>query len=429
MNLISRRQCIHYGSCGGCAAQDVPYEMQLAGKQSALGALFRNDWQEPIPVTPSPVLRHYRNKIDPAFSFKWYEEAPPRDFLRETVLGFKVKGNWRRPLELEECLIAPEGVDALFPAVRDWVRVSGLKAYHSRKNEGYLRHLLIRDGKRTGERMVMLITSPGALPDPSGFVDAVQAVFPCASIYHGTFSGRADIAVAEESVLLFGKKYIEEVLSILPEDACTPEAPVYDAPGSFLQAEQEKKATLHFQISPMSFFQTNPLAAERLYGFIRGWCRKYPAGLLYDLYGGMGSIALQVSDLYPQIISVEEVAAASEDGRQNAGRNQVHHIEFVTASVQDFFKKHSSSGDLSPDARVILDPPRSGLHPKALRGLLEWAPSHLLYVSCNPARLQAEMEMLRSVYTLESLHAFDLFPHTPHVETVASFVRTQGAKD
>lgn len=173
----------------------------------------------------------------------------------------------------------------------------------------------------------------------------------------------------------------------------------------------------------MSFFQTNPLAAERLYGAIRGWCQENPAPFLYDLYGGMGSIALHAADLYPRIISVEEVADASEDGRENTARNGVDHITFVTSTVQDIFKKKPLEGGLQAEADVIVDPPRSGLHPKALKGLVEWAPERLLYVSCNPARLEDEMKVLTEVYRLESLRAFDLFPHTPHVEVMAAFQR------
>lgn len=423
MDPISSRQCLHFGVCGGCAHQDLSYDEQLLEKQKALGTLFAPWWQEAIPVTPSPVRWHYRNKIDPSFAFKWYAEAPPKGFPRETVLGFKEKGKWRCPLELQECLIAPVGVEKLFPAIREWTAAQGLTAYHSRQNTGYLRHLLIRDGKRSGERMVMLITAPGKLPDEEGFVEAVQSSFPATSIYHGVFSGRGEVAFAEEAFLLHGKERIEERMAILSEEEWSPSALTVDTPEAFLQQEEKDRSFLHFQISPMSFFQTNPLAAERLYGAIRGWCQENPAPFLYDLYGGMGSIALHAADLYPRIISVEEVADASEDGRENTARNGVDHITFVTSTVQDIFKKKPLEGGLQAEADVIVDPPRSGLHPKALKGLVEWAPERLLYVSCNPARLEDEMKVLTEVYRLESLRAFDLFPHTPHVEVMAAFQR------
>lgn len=423
MQSSSPGQCRHFGLCGGCSYQDLSYEQQLSEKKEGLTHLFHDYWRDPIPLTPSPVLWHYRNKIDPSFSFKWYEDAPPRDFPRETVLGFKEKGRWRRPLELEECRIAPQGVELLFPALREWVASTGHSAYHSRQNKGYLRHVLVRDGKRSGERMLMLITSPGALPDPDGFVEMVQSVFPCTSIYHGTFSGRAEVAFAEASSLLYGQERIEERMARLCEEDWEVTAPTAPDPVLFLQNEKKQDAFLHFDISPMSFFQTNPLGAERLYGCIRSWCREATRPVLYDLYGGMGSIALHVADLYPEIISVEEVADASADGRKNMLRNGVNHIEFITSTVQDIFKKHPLGERLQAESDVIVDPPRSGLHPKALKGLLEWAPSRLLYVSCNPARLEAEMEALTERYHLQSLRAFDLFPHTPHVEVVASFQR------
>lgn len=390
--------CPHFGECGGCQSQDIPYAEQVRAKSEMLQALFAPFWTEPIPVSPSPVVEHYRNKVDPSFAPKQYPEAPPPGFQRETVLGFKMKGRWFWPLDIETCRIGPAGLDGLLARVREWQRASGLRAFDSRTGEGVLRVLLVRDGKRTGQRMVALITRPGAF-DGGDFVRAVRESFHADSIYRGEFSGTADVAAAERLELLWGKEYIFDELEIAGR-------------------------RLRFRISPFSFFQTNPLATEILYGTIRDWVARCAPEHLYDLYGGMGGIAFSCADLVRQVWSVESVAEASADGRQNALDNGIENVTFITAIVKNYLKELLRGEGLAADSAVVLDPPRSGLHPKALRRIAELGPRHLLYVACNPKNLAHEMPALLEAFSLRALHAVDLFPHTRHVEVVAEFERT-----
>jgi len=407
--------CTHYGRCGGCAAQDIPYEQQLANKTEGLRTLFAPFWDGPIDVMPSPVLWHYRNKIDPVFSPKRYETPPPPDFVRETVLGFKEKGRWSWPLELRECSIGPEGVDRLFAAVNNWHRPLGLSGFDTRRQEGFLRALLVRDAKRTGQRMVVLITSPGTM-DTAPFVAAVRESFLADSIYRGVFSGGAEVATADELELLHGAPAIEETL-VIRED---PPRGTWDSPVSALAApETEAGLRLSFRISPLSFFQTNPLGAERLYGLIRAWVRRVAPDTLYDLYGGMGGIAFSCADLVQKVWSVESVAAASEDGRHNAAVNGIANVEFTTAEVKNYLRDQLTAGGFQGRVAVVLDPPRSGMHPKATRRIVELRPPHLLYVSCNPKVLAGELPSYLDAYRIEGLRAVDMFPHTPHVEVLA----------
>ncbi|MCF6284249.1 MAG: hypothetical protein L3K26_03555 [Candidatus Hydrogenedentes bacterium] len=361
----SLARCPHFGDCGGCKSQDVPYEEQIAAKSTALGELFADFWTDPIPVAPSPDLWHYRNKIDPAFSRMRYPEPPPADFVRETVLGYKKKGQWYWPLDIDECHIGPEGASALFQATRAWYQEKGIRAWDNRSKDGILRYLLVRDGKRSGKKMLVLITHEGEL-DCVPFVELAQSVYGATSVYRGIFTGRSDVATAERLELLAGDPYITETLH------------VPDGDGGI--------RALDFRISPLSFFQTNPMATEHLYGAIRAHVRELEPPSLYDLYGGAGGIAFSCSDLVEKVWSVEEVEPATEDGRYNAEVNGISNVEFITAKTETYLVNQRPDG-LAEGATVILDPPRSALHPKAIKRLMEFQPENIIYVSCNPKLL------------------------------------------
>jgi 23S rRNA (uracil1939-C5)-methyltransferase len=417
--------CRHFGECGGCLNQDVSYEQQVALKSNSLYDIFGEFWNAPIPITPSPVLWHYRNKVDPSFALKWYEEAPAKDFDRETVLGFKCKGKWFKPLELEECHIGPAGMTSLLEGVREWQQACGLRACEPRKSQGYLRNLLVRDAKRTNERMVVLITMPGVLEHAASFVEMARSAFNATSIYHGEFAGKAEVATADTLTLLYGTDTIHETLRITALDKIISDSSdlsdMSDSNDPSDPSNPTNIRTLTFRISPLSFFQTNPLAAERLYGHIRAWVAQYSPDVLFDLYGGSGGIALSCADCAKEIISVENVISATEDGRHNARVNKIDNLFFITDSMRNYLRNKLEGGGFPGDCAVVVDPPRSGMHPKAIRRLIQLAPKHLLYVSCNPKRLREEMPEFLEAYHLSSLQAVDMFPHTPHVEVLASF--------
>lgn len=398
---IAEVRCPHFNDCGGCKSQDVAYAAQVEAKSTALGALFADFWTAPVHVTPSPVIWNYRNKIDPSFSRMRYAEVPPKDFVRETVLGYKKKGQWYWPLDIETCHIGPEGAGALLQATRAWYREKGIRAWDGRTKDGILRYLLVRDAKRTGEKMVVLITHEGEL-DCAPFVELAHASFGATSIYRGFFTGRSDVATAERLELLWGAHHIHETLH-LPDGDDTRE--------------------LTFRISPLSFFQTNPLATENLYGAIRGHVRRIAPDSLYDLYGGAGGIAFSCSDLVERVWSVEEVASATEDGWHNAKVNGIENVHFETAQVEKYLTAKRDHGGLADGALVVLDPPRAALHPKALKRLMEFQPENIVYVSCNPKLLARELAVFTEAYDLTHLEAFDLFPHTPHVEALAVLKR------
>lgn len=412
--------CRHFGDCGGCLYQELSYQEQLAQKEHFLKDLLQDYWKGPIQVVPSPVLFHYRNKIDPGFALKRYPEPPPPNFKRETVLGFKARRGWKWPIELEECLIGPEGVSALLDSLAQWRPECGMEAYDNRKGTGRLRNLLVRDGKRSGEKMVVLITTPGPLADADAFVAAVLRGFDATSIFHGEFSGGAEVATADNLTLLHGNPWITETLQFNRDLYSEDNLAVFSAPDAFINQNGRNAEKLNFRISPLSFFQTNPLAAERLYGLIRKWVQALGPEHLYDLYGGAGGIALSCSRFAGSIISVENVSDASEDGRFNARENGIDNVAFVTDTVRAFTKKLLVSGGMPPGSAVILDPPRAGMHPKSIARLVQMAPRHVLYVSCNPKKLREELAVLGEAYRVTDLKGVDMFPHTPHVEVLAS---------
>lgn len=390
------RRCAHFGECGGCQAQDVPYAAQLAAKGQALEALMAPFWTEPIEVEPSPVIWHYRNKIDPNFGRKYYETPPPKGFERETVFGFKRKGRWYWPLEVEECLIGPEGVGDLFTAVRAWMARHNYPGYDTRRHTGFLRTLLVRDAKRTGQRMVVLITSDGDY-DRAGFVEAVQASWPAASIYRGIFRGGAEVAAADELDLIHGTPFIDEELE-------------FDG----------VSGRLRFRLSPFSFFQTNTLATERLYARIREWVAAHQPRTLYDLYGGAGGIAFTCAGLVDHVESVESVESATLDGRHNAAVNGISNVRFHTQEVEQYLRGLCEGPGLDRDCAVVLDPPRAGLHRKAIQRLLALRPPHVLYVACKPSNFVQELPAFLDAYRIDAVRAVDLFPHTPHVEMLTA---------
>lgn len=392
------RCCRHFGECGGCAHQDVPYPAQVEQKQRALEALLGEYWHGPVPVEASPVVWHYRNKVDLVIGCKFYDEPPPKEFQREAVLGFKAKGRWFKPLEIHECRIGPEDTAPLFAAVREWIRQENLPPFDTRVKRGFLKALLVRCGVRTGERMVVLITAEGDF-NRASFVEAVRKAWNPTTIQRGIYRGFAEVAQADEVETLYGPATIDEELHV------------------------PQGRPLRFRLSPFSFFQTNTLATEQLYGALRDWVAQLSPPMVYDLYGGAGGIAFSCSDLVDHIDSVESVLSASDDGRHNAAVNGIVNVQFHTDKVEDYLRKVRDAGTFNSDATAIVDPPRAGMHPKALRRLMELRPAHLLYVSCKPSVLAAELPTLLETYRLVETRAVDLFPHTDHVELLARFER------
>jgi len=375
--------CRHFGECGGCSIQNIPYPEQLGRKKSRVNAALSASGLEVQAAHPSPDLWFYRNKMEFGFS----DVHPPRPEGPSLYLGLKPKGQWRRVLDLQECrLLSPE-TPALLAAVRRWAAQSGLPPYNSVRHVGFLRHLVVREAKNGGERMVHLITAPGDFP-AKPFAATVKEAYPAATILRGINAKISDTALPDSVEILTGTGRITEILRLEGRE-------------------------LRFQISPASFFQTNTRGAEVLYGIARRWAAQAKPEKILDLYCGGGGFALSLADLCEKVVGVESNAAAVADAQENAAANGVQNAEFYAGQTETLLP---ALLDMKLQVAVA-DPPRAGLHSKAAAALRAGGPPLLIYVSCNPDALVRDLAALAPVYRAEQAEMVDLFPHTEHVET------------
>jgi len=377
-------RCRHFGSCGGCAMQDREYPRQLELKCERVAALLDPLGLQPSRAHGSPKTWFYRNKME----FSFGDVYPPIPGGPAVKLGLKPKGRWYEILDLAECFLLSEETPALLKAVREWAEREKLLPYNSRRHTGFLRHLVVREGKNTGERLVLLVTAPGEFPAES-FVEAVKAVYPATTIMRGVNGKLSDTANCDSSGVLEGTGFITEALRF---------------PG------QE----LRFRVSPSAFFQTNTSGTELLYGLLRDWTKEAGAKVALDLYCGGGGIGLSLAGVCEKVIGAEVTPSAVADARANAELNAVKNIQFFVGQVETMLPSLLA---FSPDL-VVVDPPRAGLHAKALETLLESGAPQIFYVSCNPEALARDLTRLVERYSVFRCEVVDLFPHTEHVETV-----------
>ena len=380
--------CAHYPACGGCRFQDLAYEAQLAEKESQVrDALARigGIGDPPLdPIAPAESTFHYRNKLE--YSFAQTEGGP--------ALGLHRAGRWDEVVPIQECWLTTDLGDGIRNAVRDWAREERLRAYDQKTHEGFLRHLVVREGRNTGQALVVLVTAPGDLPDEEHFVDVLSRFPEVRSIYWAINDRPAEVTRDLPTRLLFGEDAIEEEL-----------------------------CGLRFRVSPNAFLQTNTAMAERLYRLAGELAQLSGGETVYDLYCGTGTIALTLArdalTVWGVEASEEAVACAIDNAALNGIGNAAFFAGDVARSLEDL---HARSGD--PDV-VVVDPPRAGLSGRAVGRLARLAPRRIVYVSCNPTTLAGNLKELigASGYRLERVQPVDMFPHTPHVEAVALLTR------
>jgi 23S rRNA (uracil1939-C5)-methyltransferase len=383
--------CAHYPACGGCRFQDLAYEAQITAKTAqVVDALQRlGGITEPVvePIVPAEDVFHYRNKLE--YSFTQLEDGP--------TLGFHKAGRWDEVLEIERCWLTTDLGNAIRNAVRDWAREERLVAFDQADQTGYLRHLVVREGRNTGQVLVQLVTAAGEKFDTGQFVDVLRR-FPEVRSIHWSENESAAEVTNLPTTLLWGEEAIEEEL-----------------------------CGRRFRVRPNAFLQTNTRMAEVLYGVAREFASLTGQETVYDLYCGIGTIGLVLAadalTVWGIDVSEESIACALE----NADLNGVTNAAFFAGNVgQSLEELHGRSGD--PDL-VVVDPPRAGLAGKALRRLGEIGAPRIVYVSCNPTTLASDAKRLREDYGYELVRArpVDMFPHTPHVETVSLLLRQQGS--
>ena len=381
--------CAHYPACGGCRFQDLAYQAQVRAKEEQVGDALeriggiRDAALEPIVEAESPF--GYRNKVD--YSFVQTPAGP--------ALGFHRAGRWDEVLEIERCWLTTDLSNALRDAVRDWARDEGLAAYDQAEHTGFLRHLVVREGRNTGQALIVLVTAQGDLPGASRFVECLRRFPEVRAIYRAVNAGQAEVTVGLEAELLWGDEAIEEEL-----------------------------LGLRFRVRPNAFLQTNTAMAERLYELAADYAQLTGGETVYDLYCGIGTIGLTLAGCALTVwgveVSEESVACAIENAELNGISNAAFFAGDVGRSLEELQVR---SGD--PDV-IVVDPPRAGLPGRAVGRLGGLGAPRIVYVSCNPTTLAANAKQLVSEcgYRLERARPVDMFPHTPHVETVALFTRT-----
>ena len=396
--------CPHFNYCGGCKWQDLPYGEQIRWKrlhvEECLTHLAGN-MGCPVEVEttfPAPETVYYRNKMEYTFaSRRWLlpEEIAQKNiqYSKSFALGLHVERSFNKVFNVETCFLeSPESVEIL-REVRDWCLTSGLPAYSTENHQGFWRFLVIREGKRTQQTLVHILTAPHK--DEEKIVDGLAAHlvarFPqITTIVHSVSQKKAQVAIGDRSRVLLGPGFIEERLG-----------------------------DLRFQISAHSFFQTNPVAAEKLYEAVLALGSFSGTETVWDLYCGTGSIALFIASQVGRVVGFEVVEEAVEDAYKNCQLNGIENCTFRVGDLKDVIRDVRSSVQTGgePDV-VITDPPRAGMHPRVVQVLQEVAPKRIITVSCNPSTLARDLGMLLDQYEIQSVQPFDLFPHTPHIECV-----------
>ncbi|MBQ0027864.1 MAG: 23S rRNA (uracil(1939)-C(5))-methyltransferase RlmD [Lachnospiraceae bacterium] len=378
--------CPHFGNCGGCNYQNLSYDDQLKLKEGQVrklldGAItdYEYEW---LGINQSPVNCDYRNKMELTFGDE-YMGGP-------LALGMHKRGSFYDIVNVDGCRICDADYREIIRTTRTFFSEKGVPYYHRMRHEGYLRHLLVRKAAYTGEILVALITTTQMDIDLAEYKDMLLELKlsgEIVGILHTKNDSLADVVQSDETVILFGRDYITE-----------------------------KMLGMQFNISEFSFFQTNTKSAEVLYTTAREFIGELGDGekIVYDLYSGTGTIAQMMAPVCKKVIGVEIVEEAVEAAKENARLNGLDNCEFIAGDVLKVLDDIEEKPDF-----IILDPPRDGIHPKALRKIVDYGVDRMIYISCKPTSLVRDLEMLQACgYRVEKAVAVDQFPATGHVETV-----------
>lgn len=387
--------CAHFGVCGGCQWQMLPYEKQLTYKQKqveeALKRIAKVNIPGIMPILGTEQTRQYRNKIEYTFSTKKYlsyEDLRAGVSNEKDVAGFHAKGVFDKIVEIHLCYLQDEPTNQVRNAVRDFAVKHRMPFYDIKTHQGWLRNMQVRLAT-TGELMINIVLGYEDEKKRVLLMDYLMQQFPQITTLLYTINTKWNDSMYDLSpVVYFGKGYILEKL----ED-------------------------FTFKIGPKSFFQTNSRQGEKLYQVTREFAELTGKETVYDLYCGTGSIGIFVSRGAAKIIGVETVAEAVADAKENAALNHIADAHFyvgdVTGVCDDaFFEKNGR-----PDV-IITDPPRAGMHEKLVKKLLEMEAPLIVYVSCNPATQARDLALLDEKYTVEKVQPVDMFPHTHHIENI-----------
>lgn len=394
--------CQHFGVCGGCQWQMLPYKKQLEYKQQQvfdnLSRIGKVDLPPFFPIIGAGEDRFYRNKLEYTFSTKEYLpegsfDRTDKDKNYRNVLGFHAKGFFDKIVNIQKCWLQPEPTNELRNAIRSFALNQGYSFYDYREHKGLLRNLLVRVCT-TGEVMVNLVFGEDQPKRRETILQFIDQEFPQVTTLLYTINLKKNDSLHDQEPIVYkGKGFITEKL----ED-------------------------FDFKIGPKSFFQTNTRQGEKLYQVTREFAELNGSQVVYDLYCGTGSIGIFCSRQAQKIVGVEMIEAAVLDAKENAAMNGIDHAQFFSGDVIDvcddaFFAQHGR-----PDV-IITDPPRAGMHEKLTRKILEMEAPVVVYVSCNPATQARDLALLDEKYKVTKVQPVDMFPHTHHIENVVQLKR------
>lgn len=374
--------CKHFGICGGCRYQNLSYEQQLDLKKRQVEELIeKNGLSFDIEnIYGSPITEGYRNKME--FTFGDEEKDGP------LALGMHKKNSFYDIVTLDDCRIVDPDFNVLLQAILKYFKEKGETYFHKIRHEGFLRHLVMRRSVKTGDILINLVTTTQSRLDESEFVNMILSQKidgKVVGILHTLNDNLADVVQSDETKTLYGQDYFYEYLY-----------------------------NMRFKISPFSFFQTNTLGAEVLYDQVREYVGETKDKLVYDLYTGTGTIAQMLAPVASKVVGVEIVEEAVEAAKKNAVDNHLDNCEFIAGDVLKVVDNLTQKPDI-----LVLDPPRDGIHPKALTKIINFNVDEMVYVSCKPTSLMRDLLVFREAgYEVKRCCLVDMFPGTVHVETV-----------
>ena len=391
-------KCNHYYICS--KIQSLSYEEQIKEKASQVEDAFRRlggfSKFELNNIVEAEQIFNYRNKMEFTFSpHRWVLESEPEGVDRSFALGLHIPGRYDKILDIKNCHIQPEIGNKILKVARD-VCLSNpdLKPYDPKIHVGFLRYLMIRYGVNTNQLMINIVTSYDDINKLSPLTDQLLKEFPeITSMVNNVNTKKADVAYGEFETLIYGKPYIEE-----------------------------KMGNLAFEISANSFFQTNTFQGLKLYEEVEKAAELTGDEVIFDLYCGTGTIGLCLAEKAKEVYGFEIIRSSLEDAEKNAEKNKVDNIYFLKSNLDTFFKSGQLSRQIPKPDVVILDPPRAGMHPDMTNYLHKLKAKKIIYVSCNPTTQARDAKILAEKgYSIKKSSMVDMFPHTPHIETVVLF--------
>lgn len=394
--------CSHFGTCGGCQWQMLPYEQQLHYKQKQvrdnLQRIGKVVLPEIMPILGAPSTKYYRNKIEYTFGNKRFlrrEELHDETINgQQDVVGFHAKGLFDKIVDIQTCYLQDEPTNVIRLAIKAFAIEHKFTFYDIRQHTGLLRTMQVRLCT-TGELMINIVFGEDHEENRKSLLDHLLQQFPQITTLLYTINRKMNDSINDlEPVVYHGKGYVIEALTT-----------------------QDGAHTYQFKIGPKSFFQTNTKQGERLYQVTSEFAELTGNEIVYDLYCGTGSIGIFVSANAKKIIGVEMIAAAIEDAKENAQLNKLADASFYAGDVIDICNDEFFAVHGRPDV-IITDPPRAGMHEKLVKKILEIAAPTVVYVSCNPATQARDLALLDEKYMVTRIQPVDMFPHTLHIENV-----------